>query len=249
MLLEILPPQKPTFASVLELLQLAGVTKISLPDKSKQSGNLEFAEFVKANSSLEILPHYSVQYHHHRRLESIAKEFDKYVLNCLQLGISEVLLVSGSRSQRHGALNLLEVCQPPIGFKIHVAFNPYLENIDDEITKLNRKLPFADGVFLQIGENLERLEKVLIDIPQLKTKNLYGCLLYPTRRFQVQFRFRPWKGVCLSKRYLTDLDYAQKVFRNYASFYRQHRITPLLEIQPLHPNHLQTALGAIKSEI
>ena len=249
MLLEVSPPSPDNFADVLSTLKLYAFKKISLPDKSSKFTNLDFARFAKANSLLEVLPHYSLQYHYHRRLDLIIEEFHAYVLSCVKIGIYEVLLVSGTRSQRHNVLSLLELYEPPVGFKIHVAFNPYLPDIISEVARLEQKLRFAEGVFLQIGEDLETLERVLNSLPELNTRQLYGCLLYPTRQFQNRFRFRPWKGVALSSRYLENLVYAHKTFQNYAKFYDRHQITPLLEVQPFNLKYLQTALNTINKRV
>ena len=42
-------------------------------------------------------------------------------------------------------------------------------------------------------------------------------------------RFRPWNGVFLNEKYLTDVDSATEVTRELLDIYKEHGVVPLVE--------------------
>ena len=241
--LEVLPPTSSGYAETLALLQKYEVQAVSIPDKSAQVNNLDFAAYLQTHSSLEVTVHYSLQHRYSRDLEQIVRDFSTYAKRCLSLGIKRILVVSGSRVRRHTVVELLELYAAPEGPQLFAAFNPYLPDIESELTRARRKLPYVRGLYLQVGEDIDTLRKSLDLLrPSLRNHTLHGCLLYPTKQFQTRFRFRPWKGVYLTSNYLRDLEYARRVYRKYAQVYRNLDIAPLLEVFPPSEKSLGGAL-------
>ena len=59
--------------------------------------------------------------------------------------------------------------------------------------------------------------------------DLFGSLLIPSKQFIARFKFRPWKGVHISERYLCSLYDFYGFTRDLVSFYKNNNITPVIE--------------------
>ena len=59
--------------------------------------------------------------------------------------------------------------------------------------------------------------------------NLFGSLFIPSRQFISRFKFRPWKEVYISEKYLYSLDDFFEFTRDLVSFYKNNNITPVIE--------------------
>ena len=62
-----------------------------------------------------------------------------------------------------------------------------------------------------------------------KELNLFGSLFIPSKQFIARFKFRPWKEVYISKKYLYDLDNFLDFTKDLVSFYKKNNITPVIE--------------------
>ena len=62
-----------------------------------------------------------------------------------------------------------------------------------------------------------------------KKINLFGSLLIPSKQFTARFKFRPWKGVYISEKYLSSLDNFYDFTRDLVCFYRTNNIIPVVE--------------------
>ena len=58
---------------------------------------------------------------------------------------------------------------------------------------------------------------------------LFGSLLIPSKQFIARFKFRPWKGVYISDRFLYALDDFYSFTKDLVCFYRNNNITPIIE--------------------
>ena len=59
--------------------------------------------------------------------------------------------------------------------------------------------------------------------------NLFGSLFIPSKQFLARFKFRPWKEVYISEKYLYALDKFFDFTSDLVSFYKNNNITPLIE--------------------
>ena len=59
--------------------------------------------------------------------------------------------------------------------------------------------------------------------------NLFGSLLIPSKQFIARFKFRPWKGVYISEKYLYSLEDFYDFTRDLIFFYKNNNITPVIE--------------------
>ena len=59
--------------------------------------------------------------------------------------------------------------------------------------------------------------------------NLFGSLFIPSKQFVARFKFRPWKEVYISEKYLSVLENFFDFTNDLVSFYKEHNITPVIE--------------------
>ena len=59
--------------------------------------------------------------------------------------------------------------------------------------------------------------------------NLFGSLLIPSKLFIARFKYRPWKEVYISEKYLYSLDDFYNFTRDLVCFYKNNNITPVIE--------------------
>ena len=61
--------------------------------------------------------------------------------------------------------------------------------------------------------------------------NIYGSLFIPSKQFLARFKFRPWRGVYLSNKYLNSLEESVKITKKIIDFYLTNSIIPLVETE------------------
>ena len=62
-------------------------------------------------------------------------------------------------------------------------------------------------------------------------KKFYGSLLIPSRQFVSRFKFRPWKGVYISDKYLNSLEEFYLFTNDLIGFYIDNNICPVIETE------------------
>ena len=129
--------------------------------------------------------------------------------------------------------------------KFGVAFNPYF--FEDRDCKIERdrlidKLNtyFVKSIWLQFGSEINQLSGEVKFLNNLKENfhkftrdeiNIYGSLFIPSKQFLARFKFRPWRGVYLSDKYLNSLEESGKITKNIIDFYLCNSIIPLIETE------------------
>ena len=126
-----------------------------------------------------------------------------------------------------------------------IAYNPYLEKyygFCGEKVSLEKKISsgLTKSIWLQFGTDIKLLES---EINFLKScvKNLYktnhqdvkfyGSLLIPSRQFIARFKFRPWKGVYISNKYLNSLANFNSFTKDLIQIYLENNICPVIETE------------------
>ena len=69
------------------------------------------------------------------------------------------------------------------------------------------------------------LKKIIKD----EKLNLFGSLFIPSKQFIARFKFRPWKEVYISEKYLFALDNFFDFTSDLVIFYKNNNITPVIE--------------------
>jgi len=228
------------------------INKINIPCKGniKKDFLLEVVKFIGVKyKNLDVIYHYSFyhQFHHNKSL-SYTNFLNFVELNKTFNKNNEILLVSGSKKRKeYEVLNILENLKSDLNKNIRfgVAFNPYF--FEDKFYKIERnrliaKLEscFVHSIWLQFGSELNQLSreinflnKILDNSQKLINKEIkiYGSLFIPSKQFIARFKFRPWRGVYLSYKYLNSLEESGKITKNIIDFYLSNNITPLLETE------------------
>ena len=104
------------------------------------------------------------------------------------------------------------------------------------INKLNSY--YVRSIWLQFGSEIKQLSREInfinkfIDNSQKfinEEINIYGSLFIPSKQFLARFKFRPWRGVYLSNKYLNSLQESGIITKNIIDFYLNNSIIPLVE--------------------
>ena len=62
-----------------------------------------------------------------------------------------------------------------------------------------------------------------------KYVEMYGSIFIPSRQFLARFKYRPWKGVYCSSKFLESLDFANDIVSQLLITYKYYNICPLIE--------------------
>ena len=103
-----------------------------------------------------------------------------------------------------------------------------------ERERLNFKLSsgLINSIWLQYGTDIKVLQDevdYIRKVANYEKINLFGSLLIPSKQFIARFKFRPWKGVHISERYLSSIEDFYDFTRDLVCFYKKNDITPLVE--------------------
>ena len=176
-------------------------------------------------------------------------EFLHFIDNCNYYKNKDILLISGSNKRKNfevtGVMKDL-INQKNLNINIGVAYNPYLKyyyNICDERVRFEEKIStgLTKSVWLQFGTDIKLLEseinflKQSINIHKYVNTNtnikFYGSILIPSIQFISRFKFRPWKGVYISEKYLNSLDKFNIFTKDLIDFYLENNICPVIETE------------------
>ena len=64
-----------------------------------------------------------------------------------------------------------------------------------------------------------------------KNVKIFGSLLIPSKEFISRFKFRPWKGVFISEKYLYSLDDFYAFTKDLIEIYLDNNICPIIETE------------------
>ena len=107
-------------------------------------------------------------------------------------------------------------------------------NISSERERFERKIStgLINSIWFQYGTDIKVLQNevtYLKNIAKDENLNLFGSLFIPSKQFIAQFKFRPWKEVYISQKYLYDLDDFFDFTIDLVRFYKNNNITPVIE--------------------
>ncbi len=89
-----------------------------------------------------------------------------------------------------------------------------------------------NSIWFQYGTDIKVLQNevnYLKKLAKYEKINLFGSLLIPSKQFIARFKFRPWKGVYISEKFLNSLDCFYDFTIDLVSFYKNNNITPVIE--------------------
>ena len=238
------------------------IKHINIPCKGPIKGDL-------FNSTINYIsnnyPEFNVTYHYslyHQYSQNIEKSYQNLLIflkNSISNSNYEILLVSGSYKKKHfdsiDVLNKIKE-EKNLKVKLGIAYNPYLKKYymdTSERERIDRKISsgLINSIWFQYGTDIKVIEKEVnyfMKLAKYKKINLFGSLLIPSKQFIARFKFRPWKGVHISEKYLNSLEDFCDFTRDLVCFYKKNNITPVIESDFSSSEKLDSVYSFLENE-
>ena len=220
----------------------------NIPNKMRDENLLPYAQqILERIPNGDVCVHYSLKNNKAKSVSEATDKFANYVASCHELGVKEVLLVSGSSggSQVKRKINTVSCLQymrgmsyslPP-SFQLGAAFNPYYtcdSSNELERSRLVEKLltGYISVLYLQFGSNPTMLEQNLEFVNSVVDREkvrVFGSVFLPSKQLIARMKFRPWKGLLLSDEFLSGVAPAEGIVRDMLRIYRAYNVTPIIE--------------------
>ena len=227
----------------LKFCELNRIRKINIPCKGlikRELFNSSIKYISKNFPEFNLTYHYSLYHQYCKNKEKSYQDFLSFIKNSHSNRNYEILLVSGSNKKKNfDAINVLSNLKKEKNLKVKfgIAYNPYLKkyfSISSERERFERKISsgLINSIWFQFGTDIKVLQNELSFIKkagQFEKFNLYGSLLIPSKQFIARFKFRPWKGVHISEKYISSLEDFCDFTKDLVFFYKNNNITPVIE--------------------
>jgi len=227
----------------LNFCKLNNIKNINIPCKGlikKDLFNSTIKYISKNYNEFNVTYHYSLYHQYSKNKENSYHEFLDFVKSSQTNKNFEILLVSGSNKKKNfDSVNLLAYLKKEKNLKVKlgIAYNPYLKkyyNISSERERFERKFStgLINSIWFQYGTDIKVLHNEFTYLKKAvkdEKLNLFGSLFIPSRQFIARFKFRPWKDVYISQKYLNALDNFFDFTRDLICFYKNNNITPVIE--------------------
>lgn len=190
--------------------------------------------------------HYSLKNNKAKSVYEATDRFINYIANCHELGVKEVLLVSGSGGidvkRKINTVSCLQHMRGmsytlPPSVQLGAAFNPYYTSEsgnDFERSRLVQKLltGYISVLYLQFGSNPTMLEQNLEYVNSVVDREkvqVYGSVFLPSKQLIARMKFRPWKGLLLTEEFLSSVEQAEGIVQEMLRIYRAYNVIPIIE--------------------
>ena len=215
-------------------------------------------DYIKQNyKEFNVVYHYSIYHQYSKNKENSYKELLDFIKKCKFYKNNEILLLSGSNKKKNfDVINILKDLrkEKDLNVTLGVAYNPYLKkyyNIPLERERYEKKISsgLIKSIWLQFGTDIELLESeinYLRENANYKNINLFGSLLIPSKQFIARFKYRPWKGVYITRNYLYSLENFYGFTTDLISFYIENNITPVIETDFFSSEKLEILFSLFK---
>ena len=227
----------------LNFCKLNNIKNINIPCKGlikKELFNYTINYISKNFHEFNVTYHYSLYHQYSKNKEDSYKEFLGFVKRSQNNKNFEILLVSGSNKKKNfDSVDVLAYLKKEKNLKVKlgIAYNPYLKkyyNVSSERERFERKIStgLINSIWFQYGTDIKVLQNELTYLKKIakdEKLNLFGSLFIPSKQFIARFKFRPWKEVYISEKYLFALDNFFDFTSDLISFYKNNNITPVIE--------------------
>jgi hypothetical protein len=227
----------------LNFCKFNGIKNINIPCKGLIKKDLFKAtiNYISNNfQEFNVTYHYSLYHQYSKNRINSYQDFLEFINKSNSNRSYEVLLISGSNKKKNfDVINVLNHMKSEkiLNVKLGIAHNPYLAKyykITSERERLEKKIAsgLINSIWFQYGTDIKVLADevtYLQEIGKYQKLNLFGSLLIPSKQFLARFKFRPWKGVYISEKYLYSLDDFYSFTRDLVFFYKNNNITPIIE--------------------
>ena len=233
------------------------IRNINIPCKGpikKDLFNLTIDFISKNFQEFNVTYHYSLFHQYSKNKEKSYQDFLEFLKNSYSNKKYEILLVSGSNKKKNfDSINVLSSIKKEkiLKVKLGTAYNPYLKKFYKVYTERERfEMKITSGlinsVWFQYGTDINELKNELAYIQNTskdKKLKLFGSLLIPSKQFISRFKFRPWKGVFISDKFLYSLDDFYSFTKDLVCFYKNNNITPVIETDFSSSEKLEAVYG------
>ena len=227
----------------LNFCKLNKIKNINIPCKGiikKDFFNSTIKYISKYSQDFNVTYHYSLYHQYSQNKENSYRDLINFLKNSHLNRNYDILLVSGSiKKKNFDILNVLNKIKEEKNLKVKlgIAYNPYLLKYysdSSERERFDRKLSsgLINSIWFQYGTDLEEIQNEVNYINKvIKYENvkLFGSLLIPSKQFIARFKFRPWKGVHISEKFLCSIDDFYYFTKELVKFYEDNNITPVIE--------------------
>ena len=246
----------------LNFCKLNNIKNINIPCKGSIKKNLfnSTINYISRSShEFNVTYHYSLYHQYSKNKYNSYQDFLDFVKNSHTNRNYEILLVSGSNKKKNfDSVDVLAYLtkEKNLKVKLGIAYNPYLKkyyNITSERERLERKIStgLINSIWFQYGTDIKVLQdeiNFLKNVANFETLNIFGSLLIPSKQFIARFKFRPWRGVYISEKYLYSLDQFYDFTRDLVFFYKNNNITPVIETDFSSPDKLNSVYSFFDDE-
>ena len=228
------------------------INKINIPCKGlikKEFLNEALIYICENYKNFDVIFHYSLYHQYTRNKEKSYLEFLTFIKKYKYYNNNEILLVSGSNKKKN--FEVLDVLrdfkkEKHLNINIGTSYNPYLKNYynnAEERVRLEKKLSskLTKSIWLQFGTDINLLEKEIDFLKDTiinnssnrndESINIFGSLLIPSLQFISRFKYRPWKGVFISDKYLNSLEKFRAFTKDLIEIYLENNIIPVIETE------------------
>ena len=227
----------------LNFCKLNNIKNINIPCKGLIKKDLfnDTINYISKNfHEFNVTYHYSLYHQYSKNKVKSYEDFLDFIKNSHSNRNYEILLVSGSNKKKNfdsiDALGFLKK-EKNLKVKLGIAYNPYLKkyyNISSERERFERKIStgLVNSIWFQYGTDIKVLKYELTYLKKItkdERLNLFGSLFIPSKQFITRFKFRPWKEVYISEKCLYSLDNFFDFTSELVSFYKNNKITPVIE--------------------
>jgi len=246
----------------LNFCKLNRIKNLNIPCKGsikKDFFNTTIKYITNNHQEFNVTYHYSLYHQYSQNKEKSYQDLLAFLKNSYSNRNYEILLVSGSNKKKNfEVVNVLSKIKEEqnLQVKLGIAHNPYLKKYYEETLErenLNTKLStgLINSIWFQYGTDIKTLQNelnYLKKVAKYEEVNLYGSLLIPSKQFISRFKFRPWKGVYISERFLSSLNDFYDFTRDLVSFYKNNNITPVIESDFSSSEKLDSVYSFLENE-
>ena len=246
----------------LNFCKLNKIKNINIPCKGlikKDLFNSTIKYISKNYDEFNVTYHQSLYHQYSKNKEKSYQDFLEFVKNSQTNKNYEILLVSGSNKKKNfdsvDALNDLKK-EKNLKVKLGIAYNPYLKkyyNISSERERFEKKFStgLINSIWFQYGTDIKVLQNELSYLKKIvkdEKLNIFGSLFIPSKQFIARFKFRPWKEVYISEKFLYALENFFDFTNDLVSFYKKNNITPLIESDFSSSEKLDSVYSFLENE-
>jgi len=245
----------------LNFCKLNNIKNINIPCKGLIKKDLfnSTIKYISENyNEFNVTYHYSLYHQYSKNKEKSYKDFLDFVKSSQTNKNYEILLVSGSNKKKNfDSVDVLACLKKEKNLKVKLgaAYNPYLKKyykISSERERFERKFStgLINSIWFQYGTDIKVLQNEVTYLKNVAKDelNLFGSLFIPSKQFIARFRFRPWKEVYISEKFLSALDNFFDFTNDLVSFYKKNNITPVIESDFSSSEKLNSVYSFLENE-